>query len=649
MSRKTKGRSNYKPLSSSFCKSVLKEPIVKNTEGTASIRKRPDKFVITCGKQNEPIFRTDPIRYQIVEILRYGFDKDVLTSYCEFTEEEIFEIIPDIYSSFEDFLFVLGNIPDVGPDEILYRLKTLKSQIEKSSKTQICKKYGVTSDGYKNLLNLLGIQKISIQEKVDIEEEQVIEEQQNDTLLKKVKREVEMSEYESLLGFSNCVINYDCLIDEYKKGNFYCYEMISSERQKNELIYYIFKNKFGCFTYSRPFYPAEDKILEKFYHLIGIRVIDVMRSVIPNYESREDWEYLNRIRECKYKTPHPQNGFELFKEDFFLIQELYNTVKKSPTKYFFWLDNFDLQYYAKKMGFSVKESKKQKIIIDLESIDLRSYIHQAEKFKEVIYHHPFWSSDKHSLFKKLYSQKGLSVIDDIPNLTIDMCREHSSQYRIYQSYTDNEVNRMKEVYLSEGLTGLVKKFPYRSYDGLKYKIEDEGWDKLLHEENQNEKQSAKIEFLVQEQLSSEREKLKSDLKSEILQDLQRDIENHSSNALLEELKKSVLEDEMNRIRKRVRSDEAAKIEEEARTRMKKTVEKEVERDFKQNVYPKLREEVLLEAKRDIISNIEALDGDVLRENLFVILDDMSLVDIYKELPKSIKLSFIKLLKSTVLS
>ena len=45
-----------------------------------------------------------------------------------------------------------------------------------------------------------------------------------------------------------------------------------------QLIYYIFKNKYHCFDYSCPFYPAEDKILEKFYRFIGIRVVEVMES-----------------------------------------------------------------------------------------------------------------------------------------------------------------------------------------------------------------------------------------------------------------------------------------------------------------------------------------------------------------------------------
>ena len=77
--------------------------------------------------------------------------------------------------------------------------------------------------------------------------------------------------------------------------------------------------------------------------------------------------------------------------------------------------------------------------------------------------------------------------------------------------------------------------------------------------------------------------------------------------------------------------------------------KEVEKEFRQNVYPKLKQEVSLDVRRDLISEIEGLSDDSLQESLFGVLNDMSLVDIYRELPKSIKQSFVKLLKSTVLS
>lgn len=645
MSRKVRGRSGYKPLSPSFCKSVLKEMVLKNKAGDASIKKSQDRFTIHKNKKVYTVYRTDPVKYQIIELLHAGFEKDILVSFCEFTEKEILDVVPKLYKSFDDFLFVLQKIPDMDCEEVLNTLYNMKGILESNSKSCICNQYNLTGSDYIRMLTIFDI-KVS-EESVVVTEEIDVESEKKD--VKSIKKGVDLSEYENFLGLSNVVINYDCLLDEFKKGNSYCYERISEDVSKNELIYYIFKNKYHCFDYSCPFYPAEDKILEKFYRFIGIRVVEVMESVIPNYVRREDWEYLSRIRECKYKTPHPVNGFEVFKEDLSWIEIMYNSVKKSPTKYFFWLDNYDLQYYAKEMGFTVKKSKKEKDILDLQSIDLRGYVSEAEKFKEVIYFDTFWTSERHNLFKQLYSQSGLSVMEQITGLTVEMCREHSSQFRIYQNYTTEEVNRMKEVYFSEGLKGLVEKFPYRSYDGLKYKIEDEGWDKLLEEDKTSSVSQEELERLVQERVNKERESLRAELKEEVLQDLYRDMENNSPNTLLEDIKKSILKDEVNRIRKKVRSDEAAKIEEEARTRMKRTVEKEVEKEFKQNVYPKLKQEVSLDVRRDLISEIESLSDDSLQESLFGILNDMSLLDIYRELPKSIKQSFVKLLKSTVLS
>ena len=194
---------------------------------------------------------------------------------------------------------------------------------------------------------------------------------------KVIRTEVTMNDYQNLLGFSGLPFDFEVLTSELKEGlkvsSFSEYIKESNKMGISNLLYPLMYMK-NCYTYSAPFYPAEDKILELYYKDIGYKVVDVMIEVIPDYIKRSDYEYLLRVREKGYKTAHPDIAFSMFTEDVSFINALFSKVKKSPSKYFFWLDTFDLLYLAEKQGFCENTSKKVKKIIDTISLDLKPYI-----------------------------------------------------------------------------------------------------------------------------------------------------------------------------------------------------------------------------------------------------------------------------------
>ena len=298
----------------------------------------------------------------------------------------------------------------------------------------------------------------------------------------KLKSKVDIYEYQRLLGFTGIPFDFDKLSEELEKGlKVYDFsEYIETEEKEGiSNLLYVLMILNNCQTYNTPFYPAEDKILENYYKDVGYRVVEIMKSVIPNYEIRPYREYVMRIREKKYKTPHPIMGFDSWDNDISLIRSLYSKVKKGPTKYFFWLDSFDLLYMVEKEGLGQNTSKKVKEIVDLNLLDLKPYITAAEKLKEVVFHDIIWTSDRHDIFKNEFKNIGLDIVNLIDGVTVEACKEHSLKYKIYQNYTTKEVERMKEVYLEGGLESLFKEFSYRTEEALKFKVEEQGWDKLV--------------------------------------------------------------------------------------------------------------------------------------------------------------------------
>lgn len=326
---------------------------------------------------------------------------------------------------------------------------------------------------------------------------------------------ITIEDYQVQLGFMGIPFDFKGISVDIKNGmtnsTFKQYIHESNKEGISNLLYpMVYLDH--CYSYSSPFYPAEDKILELYYKDIGSKVVDVISKVIPDYVKRPDYEYLFRVREKGYKTPHPDVGFDMFNEDISLIQALYPKVKKSPTKYFFWLETYDLLCIVEKLGLGENTSKKVKNIIDVSSVDIKPYIESALKLKEVVYHNSFWTSDIHDIFKEEFKNNGLSVLFLIEGLTEDECLEHARLYKINQNYTTKEVADMREVYMKGGFEALVKEFYYRTESALKFKVEEQNWEEernaiLLEQE---------IEKRVSERIALEKELLKEELRKEVL-------------------------------------------------------------------------------------------------------------------------------------
>ena len=146
----------------------------------------------------------------------------------------------------------------------------------------------------------------------------------------------------------------------------------------------------------------------------------------------------------------------------------------------------------------------------------------------------------------------------IPNLTVDACLKHSLQYKIYQNYTEEEVNKMKDVYYTSGLEGLIKSFPYRTKEALKYKIEEEGWESAKLNSSISSTMNKKIETLLEEYKIQYRD--------------------------------SIREEESEKIRKKVRAEEVKKIETEVTNRLKNTMEKDLTQKLRKEISKKIRED-----------------------------------------------------------
>ena len=347
-----------------------------------------------------------------------------------------------------------------------------------------------------------------------ISEIEVIEDKEDVSFIvkKAVKTEVpfSMQDYQIALGFAGIPFDFNVFVDEIKNNlsakSFTDYiEETNKEGISNLLYPLIYMN--NAYSYSREFTLAEDKLLETYYKDIGKAVVKVMETVIPDYQVRPDYEYILRIRERGIKCPHPVMGFGVLREDENLIKALYPKVKKSPTKYFSWLDSFDLFYYVAELGVGENTSKKTKKVVDLESLDIRSYIDSAMKLKEIMYHSDFWTTDKHELFKEDFKLNGIKVMDKIPGLSEAECIEHAKQYKIFQNYTILELEKMKVVYIESGIEGVVKEFPYRTETALRYKIEEEGWET----ERRAVLMEKEIEKRVQEQVRLETEQIKKEI------------------------------------------------------------------------------------------------------------------------------------------
>lgn len=388
--------------------------------------------------------------------------------------------------------------------------------------------------------------------------------------------------------------------------NFKIKESYSDE----EVVSFILSNIERSYLYTSDFYPAEDKILELYYKEVGIRVVEIMKAVIPNYIEKSKYDYMWRVRELKIKTPHPLNSFGICRLDELAFYSLGKQVKSGVHKYLSWVDLFDLSYYFKEQGLFDLKTTKRKEIKELEILDIQNYIKSASKLKEVLYHDTFWTSIKHSIFKEKFKILGLKVIGYFPGLTEEDCLNHSLKYKIYQNYTDEEIATMKGVYLKYGLQGLVSNFPYRTEKALKYKVEEEGWtreEREFTDEEFEEKVRKEVELRTQMEIA--------EYKNKFYDKVQKEVEE--------------------KIRKKVRSEEVKSIEVEVTNRIRKTLERDIELKLRKELSVKITEE----ERQYLNSELNRLIRTTFKEDLDVmvhlILQGCTLSDLSVKFPNTL--------------
>ena len=479
------------------------------------IRNGKDIFIISCEEDKT---------HQFVEMMHYGFSINNLTHFLNIKPETL--ILPKGIKSIEAMWNVLLAIPLEYKkyDDIITYIPTLRTEIEKygNSSNSLSKKWNVSSKkvniiasivtGYvaENELVEEKKEEVICNDKVEVisnvvDSDKVVLTHTSDNILNNLKEKgfkyllkcVDIQEYIKLFNVEDFKLPHDIdnNVDNY---------ILNAETDVEKVIYYAYKWINDIHNYSRPFYPIEDKILEMYYKDFGVRCVEIIRAVMPNYIERPNSEYLERVMERGYKTPHPVNSFELLQKDKEFIKLLYPIVIKSPTKYFPMYDNFDLQYFAMTEGI-IKDitSKKVKEIKFINNLDLKPYIDAAFKLKEYLYHSEKWTSYNHDIFKEYFKSVGLKISEVLIGVSESDCQNHSLTYKIYQNYTTIEVEKMKEVYFADGFEGLMSKFSYRTKEALEFKVKEQGWADELKNKQVNEVYRQELEVKLRSEIEEE--------------------------------------------------------------------------------------------------------------------------------------------------
>ena len=498
----------------------------------------------------------------VLELLHFEFSESQLLKLFRFQKNFIKNSMTSLsgISSFSDFMSVLNCVQKniIEFDDILEYVKTTLfikckeyNDVNKFaegmnisiSRAEKCYRFF----GLLNTNNLNKVFKSDMEPsnvvKVNTNDNEIVVNSQEERLLK-----IFLKEKADIIKFKSMVLKTDELLNFNN----------SLENMEDILFYYGLININKSYKYTSDFYPAEDKILELFYKEVGVKVLDIMDVVIPNYHRKPIIDYIFRVRELDIKTPHPLNSFDILEIDKEFMIKISKSIKSGYGKFLNWFDLFDLSIYFNELNLGIIKTKKQKEIKNLDDIDLSDYIKKAKKLKEVIYFDVFWTSKNHYIFKENFKNIGIDVIKMIPNLTVDACLKHSLQYKIYQNYTEEEVNKMKDVYYTSGLEGLIKSFPYRTKEALKYKIEEEGWESAKLNSSISSTMNKKIETLLEEYKIQYRD--------------------------------SIREEESEKIRKKVRAEEVKKIETEVTNRLKNTMEKDLTQKLRKEISKKIRED-----------------------------------------------------------
>lgn len=603
------------------------------------IRNGKDSFVVSCREDRS---------HQFIEMMHYGFSINNLTHFLNIKPETV--KLPKGIKSIEAMWNVLLAIPlecKSYNDIIEYILK-LKKDVDKCTKSynSLVNKWCVSSKKVNIIASIVKQYALenNIETEIEVVKEEKEEVKENNEVIEKVNSE--SSNQVVVINTGNTILDnlknngfkYTLKflsIEEYIKlfdcGDFKLPDDIDINIDKyiensvtdcEKVVYYAYKWINDIHNYSKPFYPIEDKILEMYYKDFGIRCVEIIRAVMPNYIDRPNYEYLERVMERGYKTPHPMNSFELSEKDSEFISIVYPLVIKSPTKYFPMYDNFDLQYHAMTEGIIEDiTTKKVKELKTLKYIDLKPYIDSAFKFKEYLYHSEKWTSYNHDIFKEYFKSIGLRVSEILEGVTESDCQNHSLTYKIYQNYTTVEVEKMKEVYFAEGFEGLMSKFSYRTKEALEFKVKEQGWADELKNKQVNEVYRQDLEAKLRVEL---REEIEGELRKEYDKILKESVEQN---------KTVVLKDYEDMIKKDVRSEfiekELPKIEKSYMDRVAKKVEEEKKERDKEVEREKTKRE--RELQQLVLKTVKSVKAEIPK-----IINDTPFRKIVETLPKRVE-------------
>lgn len=552
-----------------------------------------------------------------------------------------------------------GSIPLNSPKEFLKRKKALVDKKERKLKEdvvlQIIESNNAPEKKKVEKEEIKVLEKSYEQENIvsnEVKEEETVQSLDNtynsvsfDVILsreKEKKKEVgePYSEYLKVLSLHKVLNseNIPTLVEEVKEKlkSKTLFEVLGEYKDTGALFVYIiyYKEQLFNLSYHSDFYPFEDKVLDSFYKEVGVKVVDILAGVNEQIPIKSDFEYLMRIREKNYKTPYYTNGFDFYEYDKKLLSVIKNESFTKIKKLMFWLDPYDIYCLGKEANLDFVEPKKVKTEINFSDINIHYYIENALKFKEVINHNDFWTSERHEIFKENFKRIGYNVATMI-GCSIDVCQEHSLKYKIYQDYTTKEVDEMKKVYEEGGMDALIKAFPHRTPKALEYKVKEQGWDAVSTIQDKE---------VFEKELNDKLEEYKIEIKKEVEEENKKNLEKYR-----EEIREEVSKEEAEKVRAKVRAEETQKIEKDFENRLHKSIEQEVINKMFKVELPKMmkneREKDLKEIEKKLIVFFESQIKDVIKESL----SSCSLADILVQLPiilqDNIKENVLSVIKS----
>lgn len=485
---------------------------------------------------------------KILNGLRIELTDNQIMSCFNIKRAEYLKYVQGLYENTANLRFLLSTVPSkyTEVDDIMAHIEDVILDIEMEKEKgkhnkEIGKKYGVSGEVINRLVQTL------LKEK-----EEKIEEVKEEIKTIDIYNTDIMPDFLILLGYMASNFDFNKIDSDIlsSKGKYETFkQFIEGYNYRGiENIIFIRQQLLGVYRYSKPFYPSEDIILETQYSKLGKRVVELMLEVIPNYEVRDYTEYIERLKELKRGKVHPKNSFGMLDEEKYILREVLKKEYPINNRFLPWYTNQEVQNFAKHYGYTEKEPTSPIEYSEIESIDLEPYIEIVKGYKEVKYHDIRWTTDRHNFLKEHYKEKGPDIMGEITWCNKAECMLRVKQFSIKQRYSEEETQRIMEVFKESGFEGLKEEFPNRTENALRYKIEDL---KLIEEPN-----NISLECL----------------KSEVLEELRKE----EIDKIRKEESARIRKEEIKKVKKELELELTPKIEEKLRKQLDYSIRKELE-------------------------------------------------------------------------